>query len=629
MISRHTFRRKLLLVVLASTLVALLCTGAAMLMYEVRSYRQFAVDDALTQAEILGQASAPALAFDDVHAAGEALRIVQAKPSIRAVALYNPRGRLFATFPDHAAAVPVLPGNDGVAIEGSDLTVFKRVLGGNQILGTIYVRAHYALYERVTTYLAILGLIMLVSTAVALLLSAALNRALTRPIHAIRDIARRVTTTRDFTLRARKTTTDEIGDLVDGFNAMLDEIASRASVLERSNRSLEHEVSERREVESALRVSEQRNRTLVAAVTAVVWNADRHGYFKDDQSSWRAYTGQGVEASEGIGWRSAVHPDDRAKFEVAWASALGNPAMFEQNLRLRHAASGAYRHIRLRAVPETDANGQVVEWIGAVDDIDDAVRSALELKKLNAELEQRVDQRTTELQQANRELETFSYSVSHDLRAPVRAIGGFAQMMMEDHGAELDQEAQRKLGIILGEARRMGALIDDQLAFSRLGRQSMDPVELNMAAMAREMFERLKGQEQSCDAELRLAQLPPVTADRALIDQVWANLIGNALKYSAKRARPVVEVGGITDDRENIYYVRDNGAGFDPRYKSKLFGVFQRLHDSSEFSGTGVGLALVQRIVLRHHGRVWAEGQVDKGASFYFALPREVANAGS
>jgi light-regulated signal transduction histidine kinase (bacteriophytochrome) len=211
----------------------------------------------------------------------------------------------------------------------------------------------------------------------------------------------------------------------------------------------------------------------------------------------------------------------------------------------------------------------------------------------------------------------------------VRAIGGFAQMMVEDHAAQLDEEAQRKLGIILGEARRMGTLIDDLLRFSRLGRQSMEPVELDMATMAREMFDRLKGQAQHGAADLRIDELPRVTADRALIDQVWANLIGNALKYSANRARPVVEIGGITDDRENIYYVRDNGAGFDPRYKSKLFGVFQRLHDSTEFSGPGVGLALVQRIVMRHHGRVWADGQVDKGASFYFALPREVANAGN
>jgi signal transduction histidine kinase/HAMP domain-containing protein len=629
MASRHTVRGKLLLVVLASTLAALLCTGASVLLYEMRSYRQFAIDDAVTQADLLGQASTPALAFDDAGAAGDALRIVQAKPAIRAVALYNPRGRLFATYPADATGVPPLPGNEGVAIEGSDITVFRRVVGSNQILGTIYVRAHYALYERVTTYLAILGVIMLVGTGAALLVSAALSRAVTRPIQEIGDTARRVSTTRDFSLRARKTTDDEIGDLVDGFNAMLDEIAARATVLETSNRSLEREVAERTEMEAALRISEQRNRTLVAAVTAVVWNADRHGYFKGDQPSWRAYTGQDVAACTGIGWRSAVRPDDRADLEVAWASALGNPAMFERKLRLWHAASAAYRHVSLRAVPETDGEGQVIEWIGAVDDIDDRVRAALQLEELNAELEQRVDRRTNELQLANRELETFSYSVSHDLRAPVRAIGGFAQMMMEDHGADLDEEAQRKLNIILGEARRMGLLIDDLLAFSRLGRQSMEPVDLDMEAMARAMFERLKAQAKDCHAELRLDALPPVTADRALVDQVWANLIGNAIKYSSKRAQPVVEIGGITDGRENIYYVRDNGAGFDPRYKAKLFGVFQRLHDANEFAGTGVGLALVQRIVLRHHGRVWAEGQVDKGASFYFALPREVANAAS
>jgi len=173
----------------------------------------------------------------------------------------------------------------------------------------------------------------------------------------------------------------------------------------------------------------------------------------------------------------------------------------------------------------------------------------------------------------------------------------------------------------------MGRLIDDLLAFSRLGRQAINPANLDMTGMARDMFERLCAQSNGRKPQLRLESIPPAFADRALLDQVWANLIGNALKYSGKREQALVEIGAISDDREHIYYVRDNGAGFDPRYKAKLFGVFQRLHDASEFSGTGVGLALVQRIVLRHHGRVWADGKPDNGATFYFTLPKETTDA--
>ncbi|HEY8521105.1 MAG TPA: ATP-binding protein [Gammaproteobacteria bacterium] len=255
-------------------------------------------------------------------------------------------------------------------------------------------------------------------------------------------------------------------------------------------------------------------------------------------------------------------------------------------------------------------------------------RTQEELKTLNAELEHRVAARTAQLEAANKELESFSYSVSHDLRAPLRAVGGFAELLWEDHAADLNAEAQRKLGVIRSEAARMGALIDDLLAFSRLGRKSLQPAELDMAALVDNVFARLRTEAGGERVELRVGRLPQAYGDRALLEQVWVNLLSNAIKFSSKKEQPVVEVGAISEEHEHVYYVRDNGAGFDPRYKAKLFGVFQRLHDGSEFPGTGVGLALVQRIVLRHGGRVWADGKPDEGATFYFTLPKEVGDGG-
>jgi len=224
------------------------------------------------------------------------------------------------------------------------------------------------------------------------------------------------------------------------------------------------------------------------------------------------------------------------------------------------------------------------------------------------------------LRAANAELERFTYSVSHDLRAPLRAIDGYARALDEDRGPTLDAEARRLLAVIRDNAKRMGHLIDALLNFSRLGRQPLGRARVNMSELARGVVEELR-RAAGQDVEVALQPLPAATGDATLLRQVFANLIGNALKFSRGRPRPRVEIGARQEGGEAVYYVRDNGAGFDMRYADKLFGVFQRLHHVDEFEGTGVGLALAHRIVERHGGRVWAEGKVGEGATFYFTLP--------
>jgi signal transduction histidine kinase len=237
-----------------------------------------------------------------------------------------------------------------------------------------------------------------------------------------------------------------------------------------------------------------------------------------------------------------------------------------------------------------------------------------------AVLESRVLERTAELEAVNKELASFSYSVSHDLRAPLRAVDGYARMLEEDYAARLDAEGRRLLTVIRDSAGRMGDLIDDLLDFSRLGRQPMTKQQVDVAALAREVVDELRGGHKAAP---EVGDLPPAPGDRALLKQVWLNLIGNAFKYSAKRDAPRIEIGGRVEGEENVYWVHDNGAGFDMRYAAKLFGVFQRLHSQDEFAGTGVGLAIVQRVVTRHGGRVWAEGTPGEGACFFFSLPCE------
>ena len=252
--------------------------------------------------------------------------------------------------------------------------------------------------------------------------------------------------------------------------------------------------------------------------------------------------------------------------------------------------------------------------------VDVTKRAEAQVHRLNTELEQRVIQRTAELEAANKELEAFSYSVSHDLRAPLRAVNGFAGIVLEDFGSHLPEEGRRYLERIRNGGRQMGELIDDLLGFSRLGRQPVDRQDVNMLELVQNVLEELKPQRAGRQVEIRVGNLPSCQGDLSLLKQIWVNLISNAVKYTRERTPAIIEIGCTREKGEHIYFIRDNGAGFDMQYANKLFGVFQRLHRSDEFEGTGVGLAIVQRIVHRHNGRVWAQAELNRGATFYFTL---------
>lgn len=244
------------------------------------------------------------------------------------------------------------------------------------------------------------------------------------------------------------------------------------------------------------------------------------------------------------------------------------------------------------------------------------------IRELNLDLEQRIiaaKEHTAELETINNELNAFTYSVSHDLRAPLRAINGYAQILSEDYGVNIDDEGKRLIEIICFNATKMGILIDELLAFSRLGRKEINKTMVNMHDLTKNVIEEYNSASPN-HASIKIDKLEEVQADYSLMHQVMFNLVSNAVKYSSKKEKPVVEISSEKKDKEVIYTIKDNGAGFDMKYSDKLFGVFQRLHSQEEFEGIGVGLALVHRIISKHHGKIWAESKVNEGATFHFSL---------
>ena len=246
-----------------------------------------------------------------------------------------------------------------------------------------------------------------------------------------------------------------------------------------------------------------------------------------------------------------------------------------------------------------------------------------ELERANAELSKRsvqLERANRELENANRELEAFSYSVSHDLRAPLRAVGGFSQMILDDFGSQLPAGCKDLINVVITNVAQMRAMIDDLLRLSRLGRCALNTMPVDMTALAGEVLRELRSGQKELNAKFEIANLPKCTGDPSLLKQVFVNLLSNAIKFSRNKQNALVQVGSLRQGGESVYFVRDNGAGFDMQYADRLFGVFQRLHSDEQFEGTGVGLSIVQRVIERHGGRIWAESAPDKGATFNFTL---------
>ena len=384
------------------------------------------------------------------------------------------------------------------------------------------------------------------------------------------------------------------------------------------------DISERKKAEEELCLMNERYALATRAGRLGVWDWN----LQENVLLWdeRMYELYGVKRDDFAGayeaWLSGIHPDDRAYSDEISKQAQRGEREYDTEFRVVWP-DGSIHYLKAQGQFVRDKHGRPLRMTGVNFDITGIKEAEKKINELNRDLEQRVAERTEQLQAANKELEAFSYSVSHDLRTPLRAIDGFSHILLDDYTYKLDDEGKRLLKMVQESTGRMGQLIDDILKFSRTGRTEITHSEIDMERMARAVAAELMASDPGGKLQMEIEPIPATRGDSAMLRQVFVNLLSNAIKFSRHNAMPKIHVGASVKDNETIYYVKDNGAGFDMQFADRLFGVFQRLHGVTEFEGTGIGLAIVKRIITRHGGRVWAEGKVNEGATIFFSLPTQ------
>jgi len=383
------------------------------------------------------------------------------------------------------------------------------------------------------------------------------------------------------------------------------------------------DVTAHKREEEALASTTRRLALATASANIGVWDWDlRSGAMTWDDRMLELY-GLTREAFQGgvEAWQQGLHPEDLGRALAECEAALRGEAPYATEFRLRHR-DGRVLWVKATGLVLRDDAGAPVRMLGLNQDITEQREAQAEILRMSLTLEQRVQERTAQLEAAYREQEAFSYSVSHDLRAPLRGIDGFSQVLLEDYRDRLDEAGRNHLARIRAGVQRMGQLIEDLLKLSRLNRSPLERAEVDLTGLARKVAEGLAQAHPASRVELAIQPGLAARADQRLVQEMLDNLLGNAWKFTSKRPDPRIELGErVGPDGERAFFIRDNGAGFDMAHVGKLFNAFQRLHLVTEFDGTGIGLAIVQRIVHRHGGRIWAEAEVGRGATFYFTLP--------
>ena len=604
--ANQAIQEKLVNVIMITSSAVTLLICIAFFAYEIFTFRQTTLRELKTLGQIISANITAALAFDDPKTANEILSALKAEKNIEVAVLYDKNNKLFATYPADLSVsrLPIATELPGYRFEKTHVVGIQPVIQSEQVLGTLYIRSNIELlYERFKLYSIVAFVILLGGFVIAYVLSKGLQQRVSKPILSLAETARIISKKQDYSVRAKKVSDDELGLLTDAFNQMLTRIEKQTIDLSES---------------------EERARSVLNSSIAAVIVMDTHGKIID----WnlRAEKMFGWSRDEAIGKDLAdtiipLSMREQHRSGLTRYLLTGEAPVFNQLVEmtaLHRDGTEFPTEISISPLRTRD----VQTFCGFITDLTERKRNEEKIMLFNQQLEQMVRERTQELESVNKELESFSYSVSHDLRAPLRAIHGYMNIFADEYSGRFDAEATRLTSIVMNNTQKMGRLIDDLLAFSQLGRKELIRTQTSMTHMVLSICEEQKRTEIGRNIEFSVQELPDALVDAVTMRQVWINLISNAVKYTRHREKAIVEIGGEEREEDQMYFIKDNGAGFEMLYYEKLFGVFQRLHSQKEFEGTGVGLAIVQRIISRHGGKTWAEGKPNEGATFYFTLQK-------
>jgi PAS domain S-box-containing protein len=590
-------KQKLMIVVMVTTTAALLLAGFGIVAADSLLFRGYLQRDLSAVARMVADNSTAALKFNDPESAAETLAALRAKPHVAAACIYGQDGKVFARYlrPDANTQCPPADVRDESRFSADGLIVSRAILLGGRRIGTLVLLYDLGeIAERMRLYSATVLGVLLFSSAIAFPLSSKLRAVIATPISRLAAAATSVSQTGDYSVRAQKLSGDELGVLVDRFNEMLAGIQSRDGTLRTVLRDREEAL---RDAEKA----RERFRFLAESMPQKIFTATPAGDRNYFNRQFTEFTGLCFEQIENWGWTQAVHPDDVEADVRAWrrSIATGEPYHFQHRLR---RADGVYRWHLTRAHAMRDAHGDISMWIGSNTDIHEQKETEEELRRANEDLQQ------------------FAYSASHDLQEPIRNVAVYSEIVAKRYSHLLDAEGLQFLGFLTEGGRRLITLINDLLTYTRAGLIEGKMTTADASAALQHALASLAEAIRENNATVTYDKLPQVSMGESHLQQVFQNLIGNALKYRSETP-PQIEISAAYHGGAWRFSVRDNGIGIDAPYKEVIFGVFKRLHRDQKYGGTGIGLAICQRVVERYGGRIWVESSLGKGSTFFFTVP--------